>query len=57
MKREIRMPEKTVKRWLREAGDDALASDDGPIFSTVAELVEALKRSIPWERKTRSERK
>ena len=47
MKREIRMPEKTVKRWLREAGDDALASDDGPIFSTVAELVEALKRSIP----------
>jgi hypothetical protein len=41
------MPEKTVKRWLQEAGDDALASDDGPIFSTVAELVEALKRSIP----------
>ena len=51
------MPAKTVKRWLQEAGDDALASDDGPIFSTVAELVEALKRSIPWERKTRSERK
>jgi hypothetical protein len=25
----------------------ALASDDGPIFSTVAKLVEALKRSIP----------
>jgi len=24
-----------------------LASDDGPIFSTVAKLVEALKRSIP----------
>jgi hypothetical protein len=24
-----------------------LAYDDGPIFSTVAELVEALKRSIP----------
>jgi hypothetical protein len=41
------MPEKTVKRWLQDAGDDALASDDGPIFSTVAELVEALKRSIP----------
>jgi hypothetical protein len=29
------MPAKTVKRWLQEAGDDALASDDGPIFSTV----------------------
>ena len=25
----------------------ALASDDEPIFSTVAKLVEALKRSIP----------
>jgi hypothetical protein len=31
----------------QDAGDDALACDDGPIFSTVAELVEALKRSIP----------
>ena len=41
------MAQKTVKRWLQDAGDDALASDDGPIFSTVAELVEALKRSIP----------
>jgi hypothetical protein len=41
------MPDRTVKRWLQDAGDDALASDDGPIFSTVAELVEALKRSIP----------
>jgi hypothetical protein len=27
--------------------DAALASDDSPIFSTVAKLVEALKRSIP----------
>jgi hypothetical protein len=27
--------------------DAALASDDGPIFSTVAKLVDALKRSIP----------
>jgi len=35
------------KRWLQDAGDAALASDDGPIFSTVAKLVEALKRSIP----------
>ena len=40
------MPEKTVKRWLQDC-DAALASDDGPIFSTVAKLVEALKRSIP----------
>ena len=27
--------------------DAALVSDDGPIFSTVAKLVEALKRSVP----------
>ena len=40
------MPEKTVKRRLQDC-DAALASDDGPIFSTVAKLVEALKRSIP----------
>jgi hypothetical protein len=40
------MPEKTVKSQLRNC-DAALASDDGPIFSTVAKLVEALKRSIP----------
>jgi len=40
------MPEKTVKGRLKDC-DAALASDDGPIFSTVAKLVEALKRSIP----------
>ena len=40
------MPEKTVKRRLQDC-DAALASDDGPILSTVAKLVEALKRSIP----------
>jgi hypothetical protein len=40
------MPEKTVKRRLQDC-DAALASDDGPVFSTVAKLVEALKRSIP----------
>ena len=40
------MPEKTVKRRLQDC-DAALASDDGPIFATVARLVEALKRSIP----------
>jgi hypothetical protein len=47
------MPEKPVKRRLQDC-DAALASDDGPIFSTVAKLVAALKRSIPRERKTRS---
>jgi hypothetical protein len=40
------MPEKTVECRLQDC-DAALASDDGPIFSTVAKLVEALKRSIP----------
>jgi hypothetical protein len=40
------MPDKTIKRRLQDC-DTALASDDGPIFSTVAKLVEALKRSIP----------
>jgi len=41
------MADKTVKRRLQDAGDATLASDDGPIFSTVAKLVEALERSIP----------
>jgi len=50
------MPERTVKRRLQDAGDAALASDDGPIFSTVAKLIEALKRSIP-EGTERAERK
>src|SRR6266404_7399814 len=40
------MPDRTIKRWLQDC-DAALASDDGPIFSTVAKLVDALKRSIP----------
>jgi hypothetical protein len=39
------MPEKTVKRRPQDC-DAALAADDGPIFSTVAKQVEALKRSI-----------
>jgi hypothetical protein len=39
------MPDRTVKHRLQDC-DAALASDDGPIFSTVAKLVEALKRSI-----------
>jgi hypothetical protein len=37
------MPEKTIKRWLTEAGARELADDDGPIFSTVANLVDALQ--------------
>ena len=41
------MPEKTIKRRLEDTRDAALVSDDGPIFSTVGKLVEALKRSIP----------
>jgi hypothetical protein len=40
------MPEKIIKRRLQEC-DAAFASDDGPVFSTVAKLVEALKRSLP----------
>ena len=51
------MPERTVKRRLQDAGDAALASDDGPIFSTVAKLIEALKRSIPEGTEKQSEKK
>jgi hypothetical protein len=36
----------TRERRLQDC-DAALASDDGPLFSTVAKLVQALKRSIP----------
>jgi hypothetical protein len=51
------MPEKTVKRRLQDC-DSALASDDGPIFSTVAKPVDALKRSIPeGTGKTRSKKR
>ena len=49
----IPMPDRTVKRRLQDC-DAALASDDGPIFSTVAKLVEALSAPFPKERKTRS---
>ena len=38
--------EKTIKRRLQELDRD-LARDEGPIFATVAKLVEALKRCIP----------
>jgi hypothetical protein len=37
---------RTLKRRLQDC-DAALASDDGPIFSTVAKLVEALTCLIP----------
>jgi hypothetical protein len=33
-----------------EAGDRELADDDGPIFSTVAKLVDALQRAFPHSR-------
>src|ERR1700724_1862920 len=44
------MPEKTIKRRLTEAGARELADDDGPIFSTVAKLVDALQRAVPHSR-------
>ena len=37
------MPGKTVKRGLQDS-HAAVASDDGPIFSTLAELVDVLNR-------------
>jgi hypothetical protein len=40
------MPDRTIKRRLLDC-DAAVASDDGPIFSTAAKLVDALKRPIP----------
>ena len=44
------MPEKSIKRRLTEAGDRELADDDGPIFSTVAKLVDALQLAVPHSR-------
>jgi len=41
------MADKTVKRRVQKAGDAFHASDDSPIFLTVAKLIEALERSIP----------
>jgi hypothetical protein len=43
------MPEKTIKRRLTAAGARELA-DDGPIFSTVAKLDDALQRAITQSR-------
>jgi hypothetical protein len=39
------MPEKTIKRRLQDCYA-VLASDDGPIFSTVAKLIEAMQAAI-----------
>ncbi len=52
------MPERTVKRRLEEAGDAALAADGGPIFSTIAKLVEAPHTFHPrgiWKRRAKKE--
>ena len=46
LERRARCLRKPSERRLQDC-DAALASDEGPIFSTVAKLVEALKRSIP----------
>jgi hypothetical protein len=44
----VRNPMREKSRKCRPQDcDAALASDDGPIFSTVAKPVDALKRSIP----------
>jgi hypothetical protein len=40
------MPEPTITRRLANTRDRELVDDDGPIFSTVAQLVEALQRAI-----------
>jgi hypothetical protein len=40
------MAEKSIRRRLQER-DPQLASDDGPIFTTVAKLVKSLDRAIP----------
>jgi hypothetical protein len=51
------MPDRTIKRRPQDC-DAALPSDDGPIFSTLAKLIDALKRSTPPRaRRTRSARK
>jgi hypothetical protein len=54
-KEERLMPEPTIKRRLTEAGDRELADDDGPIFSTVAKLVDVLQRAIPQSRGLKEE--
>jgi hypothetical protein len=46
---------KTIKRRLTEVGDRELADDDGPIFSTVAKLVDLLQHAIPQSRGLKEE--
>jgi hypothetical protein len=50
------MADKTIKRRLQDAGDAALASDDGPIFSTVAKLVKALQYALPYSHESEAKR-
>jgi hypothetical protein len=50
------MADKTIKRRLQDAGDAALASDDGPIFSTVAKLVKALQHALPYSHESEAKR-
>jgi hypothetical protein len=50
------MPDKTIKRRLQDLGDAALASDDGPIFSTVAKLVKALQYALPYSHESEAKR-
>jgi hypothetical protein len=44
------MPETTITRRLASTRDRELANDDGPSFSTVAQLGDALQRAIPQSR-------
>ena len=44
------MHKKTIKRRLQDLGDKEPPSDDGPIFSALAKLVEALSLAIPTSR-------
>jgi len=49
------MADRSVKRRLQDL-DAALASDDGPIFSTVAKLVEALQYALPYSHEMEAKR-
>jgi hypothetical protein len=44
------MSEPTIKRRLANTRDGELDDDDGPIFSSVAKLVDALQRAVPHSR-------
>ena len=49
------MADRSVKRRLQDL-DAALASDDGPIFSTVAKLVKALQYALPYSHEMEAKR-